>query len=60
MAGGQQQGNLMGQIGSVNAAGANAGASALLQGANGLLGYWAQTQSPMSQYAAGQARRMGV
>ena len=59
MMGGQQQGNLMGQIGGVNAAGANAGASALMQGANGLLGYWSQTQSPMAQYAAAQAQRMG-
>ena len=47
MMGGQQQGNLMGQQGAVNAAGANAGASALMQGANGLLGYWSMMNNPM-------------
>ena len=60
MTGGQQQGNLMGQIGATNAAGGNAAASSLMQGANGLLGYWSMMNSPMAQYAASRIPGMGA
>lgn len=46
MTGANTLGGNIAQQGQVGAAGANAGANALMQGANGLLGYWAMQNNP--------------
>lgn len=51
MTGANTLGSNIAQQGQVGAAGANAGATSLLQGANGLLGYWAMQNSPFMRAA---------
>lgn len=46
MSGANMMGNNIIQQGQTGAAGANAGANSLMQGANGLLGYWAMQNNP--------------
>jgi hypothetical protein len=47
MAGANTLGANIAQQGQIGAAGASAGANALLQGANGLLGYWSMQNNPL-------------